>query len=268
MSNYPGRLVLVGDPVSHSLSPAMQNAALRAAHIDLQYEALAVSHDSLPSVLEELRRLKGAGNVTIPHKRNVLELADVRSETAARAHAANTFRYVEGALHVENTDVPAFDRVARNLLADAISGARITVFGAGGAAAAILCAVEGWEGATATIFNRSRESAVRLEQAFADFARAETDIARALDGATLVVNATPAGQHDDEYCCEPSLLDPETAVFDLVYRRGGTPWVNEAARQGHPAIDGMPMLLEQGALAFREWFGFDPDREVMQQALQ
>lgn len=268
MSNYPGRLVLIGDPVSHSLSPAMQNAALRAARIDLQYEALQVSRESLPKLLEQLRRVGAAGNVTIPHKRSVLERADVRSETAVRAHAANTFRYVDGALHVENTDVPAFDRIARSLLDNAITDARVTVFGAGGAAGAVLCAVERWAGATATIVNRSRESALRLEQAFVGFARTETDIVRALRGATLVVNATPAGQRDDEYCCDPSLLAAGTAVVDLVYRRGGTPWVNELRRRGHRATDGMPMLLEQGALAFREWFGFEPDRDVMQLALR
>jgi shikimate dehydrogenase len=268
VTDLPGRLVLIGDPVSHSLSPTMQNAALRAAHIPLTYEAVRVPHGDLGRLLEELREVSGAGNVTIPHKRVVLELCADLTGAAARAGACNTFRFENGQLLVDNTDVPAFDMVARRLLGDDIAKAAVTVLGAGGAAAAVLTAIERWPGAKVSIVNRRHEHATHLAQAFSDVARAEPDMDRALATATLVVNATPIGQHDDLYPCDLAALAPKAAVFDLVYRRGETPWVNEARRRGHRATDGMPMLLEQGALAFEKWFAVKPDREVMRRALQ
>jgi shikimate dehydrogenase len=268
VTNSPGRLVLIGDPVSHSLSPAMQNAALRKAHIPLTYEAVRVPHGDLGKLLEGLREVHGAGNVTIPHKRAVLEMCDDLTDTASRAGACNTFRFVNGKLVVDNTDVPAFDIVARGLLRDDIAKAAVVVLGAGGAAAAVLTAIERWPGAKVSIVNRRHEHATELAEMFSDFARAEPDMNRALAAATLVVNATPIGQHDDLHPCDLTVLAPKAAVFDLVYRRGETPWVNEARRRGHRATDGMPMLVEQGALAFKTWFGTQPDREVMRQALQ
>jgi shikimate dehydrogenase len=268
VTNLPGRLVLIGDPVSHSLSPVMQNAALRAARIPLTYEAVRVNEGDLRKLLDQLREVGAAGNVTIPHKRAVLDVCDDLTDAADRARACNTFRFVNGKLLVDNTDVPAFDMVARQLLGDDIANAAVTVLGAGGAAAAVLTAVERWPGAKVSIINRRDDHATQLAEMFSDCARAERDMDRALGSATLVVNTTPIGQHDDLYPCDVAALAPNAAVFDLVYRRGETPWVNEARRRGHRATDGMPMLLEQGALAFEKWFGIEPDREVMRQALQ
>lgn len=268
MTALPGRVVLIGDPVSHSLSPVMQNAALRAARIPLTYEAVRVPHSDLAKLLKELREIGGAGNVTIPHKRAVLEFSDDMTDAAARARACNTFRFVNGKLLADNTDVPAFDNVARRLLGDDITNAAVTVIGAGGAAAAVLTAIERWPSAKVSIVNRRNDHATQLAEMFSDFARAEPDMDRALATTTLVVNATPVGQHDDLYPCDVAALAPNAAVFDLVYRRGETPWVNEARRRGHRATDGMPMLLEQGALAFETWFGVKPDREAMRQALR
>ena len=268
MNDYPGRLVLIGDPVSHSLSPAMQNAALRAAGIPLTYEAVRVESRDVGKILEEMRAVGGAGNVTIPHKRVVVDVCDDLTDAAARAQACNTFRYVNDTLLVDNTDVPAFDLVARDLLGDRVATAHVALLGAGGAAAAVLTAIERWRGAKVAIVNRSENRARQLEESFSAFARVEPDTERALSTATLVVNATPVGQHDDLHPCDLSSLGADAAVFDLVYRRGETPWVKEARRRGHRAVDGMPMLLEQGALAFEKWFGIAPDRGEMKRALR
>jgi shikimate dehydrogenase len=263
----PGRLVLLGNPVSHSLSPIFQNAALKAAGISLVYEALEVRDPRLRLVLRDLRKVSAAGNVTIPHKVAVHDRCDDLTDLALRAGAVNTFWFESGRLHGDNTDVGGFDAAARALLGGEPTDARIVLFGAGGAAAAVLAAAEAWPGATVTIIARSATRADALAGRFPDVARIEKSVKRALKDATLIINATPVGQQNDEQPIDVSLIPRSTAVMDLVYRRGGTPWVKAARHKGNRAADGLTMLLEQGALSFQRWFGMDPDREAMRQSL-
>jgi len=263
----PGRLVLLGNPVSHSLSPIFQNAALRAAAIPLAYEAVHVRASELGPLLRDLKQVSAAGNVTIPHKVAIHDRCDKLTDLAARAGAVNTFWFESGHLHGDNTDVGGFDAAARALLGGEPTGARIVLFGAGGAAAAVLAAAEGWSGAVVSIVARSAVKADALARRFPDVARVEKSAKRALAEATLVVNATPVGQQNDEQVVDAAKISRATAVMDLVYRRGGTPWVKAARENGNPAADGLTMLLEQGALSFQRWFGMQPDREAMRQSL-
>jgi len=267
MPRAPGRLVLLGHPVDHSLSPLFQNAALRAARIDLSYETIDVAPRDLLALLRDLKSSHAAGNVTIPHKSAVHASSDDLTDIASRVGAVNTFWFEDGRLHGDNTDVGGFDAAARALVGDEVNGARVVVLGSGGAAAAVLAAVEQWHGAQAAIIARNHDRASRLARRFRDVARVEKSAASPLGQATLVVNATPIGQHDDEHPLDVKLIPPTAAVMDLVYRRGGTPWVKAARRRGNRAADGLPMLLEQGALAFQRWFGLEPDREAMRQSL-
>ena len=267
MTKLPGRLVLLGHPVSHSLSPVFQNAALRASGIPLLYEALDVGGRELRSVLRQLRISNGAGNVTIPHKIAVHDLCDELTDLAARVGAVNTFWIDSNKLHGDNTDVGGFDAAARALLGGQTAGARVVLLGAGGAAASVLAAIEDWPDAKVTVVARHADRAAALAQRFPDVARAEMSVERPVRDATLIVNATPVGQRDEEHPTDVALIPKSAAVLDLVYRRGGTPWVKAVRANGIRAADGLPMLLEQGALAFRRWFGQDPDREAMRLSL-
>jgi shikimate dehydrogenase len=268
MTRRPGRLVLLGHPVSHSLSAVFQNAALKASGIPLAYEALDVTARELRSVLRQLKASNGAGNVTIPHKVGVHDLCDDLTDLAARVGAVNTFWFdSKRKLHGDNTDVGGFDAAARALLGGETSEARVVVLGAGGAAAAVLAAVEEWSDATVTVVARHSDRASSLAKRFPDVARAEKTVARAVRDATLIVNATPVGQQDEDQPMDITTIPKSAAVLDLVYRRGGTPWVRAARQSGIRAADGLPMLLEQGALAFQRWFGTEPDREAMRLSL-
>ncbi len=260
--HLPARLVLLGCPVAHSLSPLFQDAALAAAGIALRYEPLHVEPADLEPVLRRLVRDGAAGNVTIPHKEAVAALCDRLTPLAARVGAVNTFWTEDGALVGDNTDVGGFDHLAR-LVLDDVQGARVAMLGAGGSAAAVVAALDGWPGASIAIHARTPERAVRLLERLGREGRVTSRMEEALDGATLVVNATPLGLATDELPVEIPLLPPGTAVADLVYRPGETAWVREARRMGHRASDGLPMLLEQGALAFERWFARPPDREAM-----
>jgi shikimate dehydrogenase len=267
LSQQPGRLVLLGHPVAHSLSPAFQNAALRSAGVSIEYEALDVPPAQLATIAGLLTEVNGAGNVTVPHKLAFAGLCARLSPVAERVGAVNTFWTEGGALVGDNTDVGGFDVAVRSAFGGLWDGVEVAVIGAGGGASAVLAAVERWENARARVFSRSRQHSDALVGRFARTATAVGDLAEALDGVALAVNATPVGLRGDELPVEPSLLAADTAVFDLSYRRGGTPWIHACRARGLRAVDGLAMLIEQGALSFERWFGMAPDRRVMWEAV-
>ena len=269
MRVLPGRLVLLGHPVAHSLSPLFQNAALRQAGIPLEYEAVDVAPADLADTLGRLRSIAAAGNVTIPHKEAVAAHCEELTAVARRAQAVNTFWFANSRLIGDNTDVGGFEAAARELLGpNGLRGVRsVAVIGAGGSAAAVLAAVERWPGVRARVSGRTHDRARSLCARFAELATPVPSTTDAVRGADLVVNATPVGLADDALPIDPALLAPGAAVIDLVYRRGATALVRAARRLGLRATDGMTVLLEQGALAFERWFGIAPDRQAMREAL-
>ena len=264
----PGRLVLLGHPVSHSLSPRMQNAALGAAGINMRYEAIDIAPDAIDETIRVLIAMRAAGNVTIPHKEAIYARCDSRSPVAEHVGAVNTF-WVEGGMLIgDNTDVGGFDAAVRREFGAPRQGVRVAVLGAGGGAAAVLAAVERWPGATAVVSSRSHERAKALVKRFSRIATLQHTYEFAVRSAGLVVNATPIGLSGDAIPVDPSLFSPDTLVFDLAYRRGLTPWVIRARSRGLKAADGLSMLVEQGALAFSRWFGVEADRDAMWGAVQ
>lgn len=268
MKRAPGRLVLVGHPVAHSLSPALQNAALRHAGLPIVYEAIDVLPRALDDAVRRLVSARAGGNVTIPHKEAMAAHCARLDSVAERVRAVNTFRVTEdGALEGTNTDVGGFDALARE--AGALrAGARVAVLGAGGSAAAVLTALERWSGARVSLFNRTATRAVALASRFAIVDNVATTAAKAVSDATVVVNATSLGLRETDQLPVPVEDLPVGAVaLDLVYRRGETAWVRAARGRGHAAADGFCMLLEQGALAFEWWFGIAAPRDVMRTAL-
>jgi shikimate dehydrogenase len=273
----PSRLVLLGHPVAHSLSPVMQTAALAAAGVASRYEAIAVAPDDLPDTIEQLRKERTAGNVTVPHKERMAALCDMLTPLAMAVEAVNTFWFEpDGRLVGDNTDVGGFDFAARFLLQDAVERARVLVLGAGGSAAAVLEAVSEWPRARVTLAARTRARAEELVARYDGFCEVvdytpELPLpvaATILAGSTLIVNATPLGLDGAAMPVEPGLVPPSCAVMDLTYRRGRTPWVNALRARGLRAEDGLPMLVEQGALAFERWYGIPADRVAMLRAIR
>ncbi len=265
----PGRLVLLGHPVSHSLSPAMQNAALAAAGMPVRYSVEDVTPGELPSVLARLAGEGAAGNVTVPHKESAAHLMGRLSPTAARTGAANTFYAGDGGTLVgDNTDVAGFGDLVRHAFGRIPEGAHFAVIGAGGAAAAVLAAIETWTGCSATVYARNEERAARLAERFGGVARAQSMSVEAMMVCDIVVNATPVGLDNEELPIPLSCVSRGATVLDLVYRPGATALVRAARAAGRAAVDGLPMLVGQGAAAFEIWFGFEPDREAMWKAVK
>ena len=268
MTAAPRRLLLLGHPVAHSLSPVFQNAALRALGSDLRYEALDVPPERFAETFRTLALDGAAGNVTVPYKAAAAEACNQIMPLARRVGAVNTFWTVGGRLVGDNTDVGGFHAAARALLGAEPRELRVALLGAGGAAAAVLAAVAEWPASTVAVWNRSPDRAVRLAAAFAGVATAAEFLATAVRGADLVVNATTVGMRDDDVPFHPAILARRAAVLDLVYRPGETAWVRLARARGLRAADGLTMLVEQGALAFERWLGVPPDRAAMWAALR
>jgi shikimate dehydrogenase len=268
VKDVPGRLVLLGHPLRHSLSPRFQNAALEQAGVPLRYEALDLYPEELPRQLILLPSQHAAGNVTIPYKVAVADACRRLTEVAQRVGAVNTFWTEDGALVGDNTDVAGFAALVRHVMGEPAPRApTVAVVGAGGGAAAVCAVVADWPGARIRLANRDLGKAYQLAARFPALIAIAPSPAVAARDADIVVNATPIGLTDDEYPVPLEALRRDAAVMDLAYREGETPWVRAARAAGHPAADGLEMLIAQGAHAFERWFGFPPDLTVMRAAL-
>lgn len=270
MTRRPERLVLLGDPVSQSLSPLLQNAAIRAAGLHATYEAMALGATDVASRLRTLVADGAAGNVTIPHKEQVASLCDVLTPLASRLGAVNTWWSEDGLLHGDNTDVGGFDDAIIALLGEIPTHARVAVLGAGGSARAVVAATCQWHHASVAIWSRTTKRAESLI-GLGPLGRttAEEFMANAIRGADIVVNTTPIGMRDEQIPVNPAVLHVGAACLDLAYRRTGTtPFVALARAQGRRAEDGLAMLIGQGARAFERWFDIVPDRDAMWAAVR
>ncbi len=279
----PTRLVILGHPVAHTLSPVLQHAALKSAGLNASYDALDVAPDALAGVLRDLARGGVAGNVTIPHKETFAAACVRTTEIAARVGAVNTFWHEKGQLVGDNTDVigariaiaaileaTVADRPKRDDIVSATEASplRVTLLGAGGAAAAVIVALESFAPVAITICARTSDRARALANRLGVPLLVVDDADEAVRDAELVINCTPVGMRDLSLPVAIESLAPNARVLDLIPKSGETAWVIAARAAGHVAEDGTRMLVEQGAAAFERWFGMVPDRASMFRALK
>jgi shikimate dehydrogenase len=269
------RLAVLGHPVAHSRSPAMQNAALRELGLgEWRYEAIDVAPEEFESRVRALAEqgFRGA-NVTVPHKQAALGLADVPSEMAREIGAANTLVFIGSDIGAHNTDADGFLAA----LPRSPQGARALVLGAGGAARAVVWALER-DGASVEVWNRT---AARAEQLCAEVGGATvgteqlrgtggTGGAPNQSGYDLVVNTTAVGlDGEDPFASLPLDSDRFGAgqtVVDMVYGETPSPLLAAAAAAGAETVDGLEILVQQGALSLRIWTGREPPLDVMRAA--
>lgn len=263
------RFGLVGDPVRHSLSPRLYEAAFAVLGVAASYEAHHVPAGDTAGLESMMRELgaTGGGNVTVPHKRRAARHLDVCSPVVEATGACNCFWLdSEGRLAGDNTDVGGFLGASTELPGLDFAGASVLLLGAGGAAraVAVACARAGVGALTVKNRTASRASELVAELGLAGLATVWTATETRAATYDLVVNATSLGLHPDD----PLPLSLEGSgvrhVFDLVYGPGGTPWTRHAMAAGIPAIDGFSMLVHQAVLSLEQWFGklSDPDPVV------
>lgn len=262
---------ILGNPVAHSLSPAIQTAALRAAGLDGRYVAIACQSEDVAPVMRTLARAGGGGNVTVPHKRRAAAALDDAAAAVERTGACNTF-WGEGArIRGDNTDVEGARRAVRALLAGPARGARVLLAGAGGGARAAVAALIDEDVAEVRVTNRTLARARAMAGEVGDARVRVVADARTLEGQAfdLVLNATSLGLgRHDPLAVDLERLGRVGAVMDMVYTPSRTPLTDTARTRGIPAMDGGEMLLRQGAAAFERWWGREAPLSAMREALQ
>ena len=260
---------LLGNPVSHSLSPAMHNAALRVMDLNWRYLALPCETADLKAVLNGLRAAGCRGlNVTIPHKQTVADLCDELSPLARRLGAVNTLIPLSsGGWKGTNTDVEGF--LAPLVGHCSWKGRQGLVVGCGGSARAVVAGLQELELAAITVVGRRREALHEfindLQQTKAPLAPClETDIglSEAVRNADLVVNTTPLGMAQKGQLSDMPLgpdlwsgLRTDAVLYDLIYTPRPTAWLGLGKAKGNRCFDGLEMLVHQGAASLRIWSG-------------
>lgn len=272
---------VIGYPVNHSLSPQMHNAAFEALGLEARYDLWETPPDELAARVDSLRAPKMYGaNVTIPHKEAIPPLLDEVDPQAARIGAVNTIVNRDGRLIGYNTDAPGF---LSALLEGASPGfnlrdKRVVLLGSGGAArgaafALLECYVD-----ALTIVGRTEARIEALLARLSQSANSSTlqgalfgsnEAQRALEQADVLVNTTSVGlkEGDETLLINAELFAPTTLVMDMVYNRVQTPLLRAAAERGCMVLNGLSMLLYQGALAFELWTGRDAPLDTMRAAL-
>lgn len=271
---------IFGDPVAHTLSPAMHNAGFAALGLNFIYVPFHVSREALPAAVAGIKALGLAGvNITVPHKEAVLALLDEVVEEARLIGAVNTVVNRGGSLVGYNTDAIGFLRALQEAGFDP-AGRAAVVIGAGGAARAVVVALARAGVREITIFNRTLSRAAAL----AELVRAEGVAAAALSwadlasagkkvvaAAALVVQTTSLGMHPNEAefpPVPPEAFGPGQLVVDLIYSPPETRFLRLAAAAGATTQNGIPMLLHQGVAAFELWTGREAPVGVMRAALK
>jgi shikimate dehydrogenase len=257
------RLAVLGHPVAHSRSPAMHNAALAELGLagEWSYEAIDLAPDEFEP---RVRAMAGEGfvgaNVTIPHKGAALALADTLSETAREIGAANTLSFDAGKVHAENTDAGGLI----DALPGRVRGRRALVLGAGGAARAVVWVLTK-EGAAVDVWNRTSR---RAEEVTSELGGALAAVPRS-GSYGLIVNTTSVGLHGEDPFEELPLNDgfsSEQVIVDLVYGESPTKLIKAAQNAGARTIDGIDVLVHQGARSLEIWTDRRPPLDVMYEA--
>ncbi len=276
------RAGVIGHPVAHSKSPAMFEAAFRAAGIDATYEAWDTPEETLEGRVNALRGADFVGaNVTIPHKQAVLPLIDGAVGDASKVGAVNTIVHEDGKLIGHNTDVAGFARALKEDAKFEAHGRRTMIIGSGGAARAVALALIKERASVVFVVARQPRKIDAMVQQLKLVTTAGTTISwayrgdgaylRSLREADLLVNCTPLGMagsaSEAESPVPAELIQAETTVFDVVYNPQETPLLRAARSRGARAIGGLAMLVYQGAESFRLWTGVEANITAMRDAL-
>ncbi|OYW73086.1 MAG: shikimate dehydrogenase [Verrucomicrobia bacterium 12-59-8] len=277
----PARLAVIGDPIGHSRSPQMHNPALQAYDIAAQYIRVQVP---VGRVAEAFRQFASCGflgvNITIPHKFEALDAVDVLDPLARQLGAVNTLAIRQGRLHGYNSDGPGFLRSVKDAFGADIKDLRVLILGAGGGAGravAVQSALSGCQKLLLVNRSQAKAQAVAAEIHALDSRSAasvvpwdEGALREALANTDLIVNATSLGMKSADAKLLPAdVLCSRHLVFDMVYRAGGeTPLLADAIKAGARTVDGLSLLLHQGAISFEHWFDRPAPLNVMRQGLQ
>lgn len=266
---------VIGDPIGHSKSPLMHNAAFRALGIDADYTAIHVTREALPDFLESARKTLSGFNITVPHKNAVIPFLDGITPRAALAGSVNTVSVRDGKLFGDTTDATGLEHAVQEVFGLALKGANVCILGCGGVVRALVFHLADAGCARIRILNRTAEKAAQLTDEILKHAPALDcgfaalddllSVKNALDGPNLVIQCTSLGLREgDGSPIDPDLIPVSACLFDTIYRE--TDILVRCRERGLRVSGGLPMLVHQGAESFRIWTGREAPVDVMRAA--
>jgi len=268
---------VIGDPVKHSCSPPMHNAAFREMGMDYVYVPFWIRPEHLPAAVEGFKAMNVAGiNITLPHKKAVLPLMDSVSQEAQLIGAVNTMVFKNGMVEGHNTDARGLIASLREAGVDSVEGMNIVVLGAGGGALAVVTGLALAGAGGITIANRTTEKAVQLAETIGAKTGVQVEgvslddkhLSEYISGSHLLVSTITAGMDPSiPLVIDADWLHENLTVCDIVYVPPETNLLKAAAERGLKTIGGMGMLVNQGAISFHLWTGKQPPVGTMRQAL-
>ena len=281
MINYPRvttkLVILLGNPLGHSISPPMHNRVFEKLGMDYCYMPVEVTVEDLKQVFLGLTKMNVAGfNVTIPHKINIIDYLDELDPLAATIGAVNTICVKDGKTKGYNTDGEGFIRSLQEKADISVEGKRVFLLGSGGAARAIAMTLAFHNAEKIFIQNRTTAKAVKLADEINKHIRSCAEVVESLESqrkaiqtCDILTNSTSLGMHPHEHLLpiDESLLSPDVIVADIVYNPLMTKLLKTAKDKGCIIVPGLGMLINQGAAAFKLFTGVDPLVEEMSEVV-
>jgi shikimate dehydrogenase len=263
--------LLLGNPVKHSLSPLIQNAAFKRAQVPRVYNTYCCEEPDLGRLMKELTELGLGGNVTVPYKEAAVKIIDRASEAVLRTGACNTFWTRNGEIFGDNTDVEGFRRACRSFLGRSPKGFKVLVLGAGGVVRAVLMSLLNDEIGEIILLNRTLSRAKIVADHFGNAKIRVVKSSQDVKGCEfdLIINGTSMGLNaNDEIPFDLSLPSRVGGVMDLVYGKELTSFVKCAKKNNFPGVDGTEMLLQQAAVSFERWWDKPAPLDTMRLTLE
>ena len=263
---------VIGDPIDHSLSPTIHNAAFRELGLECTYIAYRISKDDLSGEIDSLKKIKISGfNVTIPHKISILKFLDEMDENCKTIGACNTVLNENGRFKGYNTDMDGFLEPIkkRNIV---IKNSSVLLLGAGGAARAIIAGMATEKASNVTIVNRTTEHSLELKKFSQDLGLdAEIKTIEEMNefntDYNFIINSSSLGLKNETNIIPTKIINEETVVYDIVYKPVNTELIKESKKKNAQIIYGYEMLLSQAVRSFEIWLKQEAPYDVMKKAI-
>ena len=256
------KYLVIGNPISHSLSPKLQNYWLKQNNIDAVYDKIKLEEKEIKGIVQDIRKQKIAGcNITVPFKKKVIPFLDSLSPEAEKTQSVNTIVFENGSLVGHNTDIAGFAKAIENLQF-IIKGKKVFILGAGGVVPSIIFTLNKMGVSEITISNRTRQKAENFKKEFKNLNILDWGDIPVFD---LIINATSLGLKNEELDLDFNNVGRNKLFYDVIYNPSETNFLKKGKKLGNYAENGKLMFVYQALEAFKLWHGIEPkvDRETI-----
>ena len=250
------KYLVIGNPISHSLSPKLHNHWLKQNNINAIYDKIKLEEDGIKEIIQDIKKQKIAGcNVTVPFKKKVIPFLDRLSFEAEKTQSVNTIIFEKGNLIGHNTDIVGFDKAIKALRFN-MKDKKILILGAGGVVPSIIFALKEMDVLEITISNRTRQKAENLRILFKNLNVVEWGNLPEFD---VIINATSLGLNNEKINLNFSNVTKNKLFYDVIYNPAETSFLREAKELGNKTENGAAMFIYQASEAFKLWHGMEPE---------